>query len=192
MFHRRFLALVLSVMMCVSVCTTVFAAGDEVATSSGSGAVSDITITSEVPVFSVTVPTALSAQVDETGVVSVASASSTKIVNDSYGPVYVSNIEAQAQGDWSIMAYDANYDISKAKPNKKEVGFKLNNVTSKNDGTLAGYDAADWAMTGVGNGAENYIEIGYDVKLPIQYTQLNSAVVVKVVFTVAWDTVNTN
>lgn len=185
---RKILGSLLAMVLGISTSFTVFAA-DTTVNNSGGSATSDVSLTLAVPTFSVTVPTQLPVAVSDTGVVTCADSGTAKIVNNGHAPIYVSGIAINAGQDWSLMAYDAAFDIASAAPGTQKIGFKVNNVMTTDNGT-SGYVPAEWALSGNTNADTDELALEYDACLPVQIVATQATVVAaQVVFTVAWDTV---
>ena len=171
--------LVLSILF--SFCVPAFAVN--VNTSGSTGEV-PVELTTEAPVFSVTVPTSLPITVKADG--SHVYATNAKIVNNSKGMVEVTNMEIEGDNGWAIVDY--NTDMAEQAVDTKVVAMKINNCTT------TGADAIDFenaghlnfnVMTGV-DGDNNIIPITYDAKLPTQSTIIDGTSIATVIFTLAW------
>ena len=128
-------------------------------------------------VFSVTVPVTLPLVVDEGGEVHVGAA---EIINASTGDVIVSSVSISTKNGWQIVPYTT--DMAHAKVDAKQLGFKINDLETKNNGGAETFTlSAPWQI------AENG-------RLPISYDAVVSAVsqpvteqdVLSIVFVLEW------
>lgn len=177
MTKRKFLSSALLLIMILSlVGGGVYADSQNVVTAPGTG-VSDITLTVEATAFSVTVPMTLPVAMDSNG--EVTTATTAKIINNSYGQVIVTNAEITGTGGWSIVAFDSNFE---ARPvGSKALGFKINE-----DETIAGeLDFVQSHWTAIDGNST--LLITYDAKLPAQKTAIGTASkIADIVFTIGW------
>ena len=171
--------LVLSILF--SFCVPAFAVN--VNTSGSTGEV-PVELTTEAPIFSVTVPTSLPITVKADG--SHVYATNAKIINNSKGMVEVTNMEIEGDNGWVIADY--NTDMAEEAVDTQIVAMKINNCVT------TGPDAIDFDNTGYVNfnvmtgvdGNNNIIPITYDAKLPTQSTIINGTSIATVIFTLAW------
>ena len=134
--------------------------------------------------FSVTVPTVLPFAVANDGTVSVAS--DAKIVNGSNGPVKVTNVTATGANGWAIVANGTNFKTIPM--NTKSFALSLNGdnfpAAATNTASALTLTPASWGQIAGSNGE---LALTYSGDFAAQTTNLNSAKVADVVFTVAWD-----
>lgn len=177
---KIFTGLLVLSLLC-SLCVPAFAT--EVSTSGGTGEV-PVNLTTEAPVFSVTVPTSLPITVKADG--SHVYATNAKIVNNSKGMVEVTNMEIEGDNGWAIVDYAT--DMAEQAVDTKVVAMKINNCETTGDDAIA-FDNTGYVnfnvMTGV-DGDNNIIPIVYDAKLPTQSTVIDGTSIANVVFTLAW------
>ena len=189
---KKVLPLVLAASMAVS-SIPVFA--DTTLSSSGATGSVPVTVSSEAPTFSVTVPTSLPIGIDEDGGVTTAT-DAPKIVNNSVGPVRVSNLTIQHSGDWATVDYAANKDnLASDKVGTKHVAVTAGAKSNADDKDTkwertTGEDAISFTQSNwdaiAGGGGE--FEIGYDAYIPLQDKALNNVEVAQLIFTISWDT----
>ena len=136
-----------------------------------------IVLDAEPMVLDVTVPSSLSLDVDERGVVTTAD--NAKIVNNSKAAVVVSDVSINGKNDWSIVDYTT--DFSSVSIGTKEVGFKLNDIETSSDGSFV------WSsqkLNGEKDGVKSELLLTYDAKLPAQKEAISGLSVLEVVFNV--------
>lgn len=128
-------------------------------------------------VFSVTVPVTLPLVVDESGEVHTGAA---EIINASTGAVVVSSVSISTKNGWQLVPYTT--DMSHAKVDAKQLGFKINDSVTTKTGDAETFDLnTPW-------------QIAESAKLPIDYDAVVSAVsqpvteqdVLSVVFVLEW------
>lgn len=135
-----------------------------------------VTLDTEVPTFSVTVPTSLPVWVDAEG--QVTTATDAKIINNSIGPIIISNIEITPLNGWELSPY--NSDHSKSKVNSHKIGFKLNGDITTTSGLE--FNQSNWNSIS----AKGEHPLTYDATLPPQSRAIVEEVA-QVVFTIGWD-----
>ncbi|WP_294852425.1 leucine-rich repeat domain-containing protein [uncultured Oscillibacter sp.] len=169
---RRILSLLLCVAM--TACLGVNALAAEEIAASGEAGVSQSILSQTQTTFSVTLPTALPVNVDADGIVTTAT--NTKIVNNSYGPVEVSGIRVESQNGWSLV--DFNTDFTKSKVNVKQYGLRLqgNDVPTGSSASTANFPV-------IAGGGE--FSLTYDANIAAQSDAV-SETIANVVFTVGW------
>lgn len=135
-----------------------------------------VTLDTEAPMFSVTVPTSLPIWVDTSS--QVTTATDAKIINNGVGPILISNVEITPVNGWSLSEYDT--DHSKSKVNSKKIGFSLNgDITTSSH---LEFDQSNWpSITSKGERL-----LTYDATLPPQSESIVEEVA-QVVFTIGWD-----
>lgn len=181
MRNSKILTSLLVLSLLCSFCIPAFAT--EVSTSGGSGEV-PVNLTTEAPVFSVTVPTSLPITVKADG--SHVYATNAKIINNSKGMVEVTDMTISGANSWEIVDYDT--DMAAQAVDTKVVAMKINNCETTGEDAIA-FDNTGYAnfnvMTGV-DGDNNTISIVYDAKLPTQSSVIDGTSIANVVFTLAW------
>jgi surface protein len=106
-------------------------------------------------------------------------ADNARIINDSYGPVEVINVQVNPKNSWGIVSYGK--DFGKAKVGLKEFGLKLNSEEVNDNGKIS-LSNANWpVITGNSN-----LKIDYNANIAIQKTALNKVNIADVVFTLNW------
>lgn len=177
----KILTSILVLSLLFSLCVPAFAV--DVNTSGSTGEV-PVELTTEAPIFSVTVPTSLPITVKADG--SHVYATNAKIINNSKGMVEVTNMEIEGTNGWVIVDYDT--DMAAEAVDTKVVAMKINNCETTGADAIA-FDNTGYAnfnvMTGV-DGTDNTIPITYDAKLPTQSTIINGTSIATVIFTLAW------
>lgn len=130
--------------------------------------------------FKVTVPTVLPIDVDEDNNVTVAT--DAEIINYCQGRVRVTDAFVEGMNDWSLV--DFNTDFKKIPVDTKQYGMIINGAKVAANGTfaLSGFDVIEGGAT---------YPVTYNGNVAIQSSPWNHYQIGKVVFTVAWDTVNT-
>lgn len=168
---KRLLSIVIAFSLFFSILTPVYA----IDTSGGSGS-SEAVINQEFTTFSVSLPTSLPISVDSNG--AVATATSAEIVNNSFGPVEVKDIQVNPQNGWSIQSWDT--DFSKKKVGLSEFSLQINDTSVGTDGSLS-----------LGNFDTIYggdkLSLSYDGKVATQKNSISNLDIAEVVFTVGWD-----
>lgn len=138
-----------------------------------------VILNAEPMVLDVTVPSSLTIDVDERGVVTTAD--NAKIVNNSKGAVVVSDVSLNAKNSWGIVDYGT--DFASVPVGSKSIAFKINDIESATDGSFV------WTsqkLNGEKEGVKSELPITYDAKLPAQKEAISDLNVLDVVFTVGW------
>lgn len=173
---RKVLSIILSICMLASICVmSVNAAGIE---QSGGSDTTKVELTVESATFKVTVPTVLPYTVDADGNVSVAD--NAKIVNESNGPVKVTDVTAKTLDSWKLV--ENGTDFRSVKVNSPEFTMTLNN-----DNFPAGTTSVlplGSAWTPINGGAD--MSLTYSGDFAEQADAITNANIANVIFTVAW------
>jgi hypothetical protein len=148
----------------------------------GDGGPVPVTLTTEAPVFSVTVPTELPIDVAADGTHTYAT--NVVITNLSKGPVKVSNLEISGQNGWEIVAWDT--DMAEQEVDTKAVAMNINGAKTTGTDAINFSEGVFQVMTGV-DGDDNQAEITYSAKLPTQSSVLTDIEIAEVIFTVTWN-----
>lgn len=171
---------ILALMMTAAMPMAAFAGNID--TSGGTGSAT-VNLDVEAPTFSVTVPTALPINVSADG--DVTTSSDVKIVNNSHGPVIVTNVALTGKNDWTVV--EAGKDMSGVKVNAKEFGMTINGDKTNAEGNLV-FSQDNWAAIGAKDDAGNTDELAitYDAVVAPQADTVNTDIA-EVVFTIGWD-----
>lgn len=138
-----------------------------------------IVLNVEPMVLDVTVPSTLTINVDNRGVVTTATTG--KVVNNSRGAILVKNVGIVPKDGWSLVNFDT--DFSSESVGVKKIGFKLNDKATQSDGSFTWTEAK---INGVKDGTASELPLTYDAKVPAQANALSGLNVLDVVFTVGW------
>lgn len=161
-------------------------------TTDGGNSSVPVELTAEAATFSVTVPTALPIEVDADGTVNVAD--DVAIVNNSPGAVKVTNMTITGAGNWAIVDWDSA-DMSTEKVGSTKIAMVINNdktIADSGDGKLITFTEDNFPkMAGKNDGDTDELPITYDAKVPAQATELSDLTIANVVFTIGWDTGDT-
>jgi hypothetical protein len=169
---NRIISTVLSALMLSSLLASSFAATST--TVDGSSDV-PVTLQTEAPTFSVTVPTSLPLSMKADG--SVVTATDCKITNSSSGPVKVTNVDISGTNGWSKLEY--NTEFKNIQVDSTSFAMTMNEVES---------DIADTFSTINTNSDEVFT---YAAKVAPQSTAISTdTTIATVVFTIGWDTVS--
>lgn len=149
----------------------------EIIQPSGTGDV-PVELTSESPIFSVTVPTVLPVTVRGNGEVIVAS--DVSITNNSFAPVEIRKVTIQAKSPWSLVDFTKSF--TSAKVGLQEFGFKVQGAeasASNGDCAVDGFDIIN------GKTSE---PMTYDANVAVQSTALDGEQIASVIFQIDWAT----
>lgn len=144
-----------------------------------------VDLTVEAPIFSVTVPIALPITIAEDG--EIITSDSAAIINNSAGPVVISDIQIKGINGWETVNY-GSIDMATAKVNSKNVSLQLI-FGDKDTGTIVnttGEDTNDFAGF-IRLAKAETLPLLYDAEVPAQTTAYESAQIAEVIFTVGWD-----
>ena len=130
-FSKMLTSLLVMCLLC-SMCVSVFAA--VVSTDGSTGSV-PVTLTTEVPTFSVTVPTALPITVKADG--THVYATNVEIVNNSKGMVHVVDMDIEGANSWVTVDYDSA-DMASEPVDSQVVALNVNGdkTTGENTNTF--------------------------------------------------------
>ena len=126
---KKLLALILSIVTCITLVISSSATEIDVNNSSNN---LPVTLNAEASSFSVTLPTSLPINVSSDGEGTVSDAC--RIINNSSGPIEIKSVALNTKNDWKLVEYD-NDLVSEATGSKK-FGFKLNEVEFGTDGAV--------------------------------------------------------
>ena len=169
----KILSLVMALVMCAVMSVPSFA---DNSTDSPGNINSEVMLTTDGTAFSVTVPTQLPINIALDG--TVTTATNVAIVNDSSGPVIVTNVSVNVKNGWTIAEWGK--DFSATQIGTKEFTMQLNGANVSTDGSVA--------LTGFPSIASgDSLPLTYDADLATQVNAINEGIA-DVVFTVGWDT----
>lgn len=173
----------LSCCLLLSSAISAFAEGNTISGAKDTGSV-DLMLSVENATFSVTVPMYLPVTVDSQG--NVTTASDAEIVNNSSGPVQVTNVSITPFSNWVVVDYNTNMKAEKV--NAKKVGLKLNETSkTQADGSL-NFDSTGFRVMNsrAFTDGSNKISLNYNVIIPAQEKAISNTSVANLTFTVAW------
>jgi len=167
------------------------ALADESQAVAGSGqtATVPVTIEAEAAHFSVTVPTSLPAAFDDNGdVITVPQ----EIVNNSTGPVKITNLEIVHEGEWTTVDFD-HADLSRDKVGTKNVAVRTGMTNHAGDKEnkwekTIGQDEITFQQSNwdsISGGSS--LSVSYDAYIPLQAESMNNVTVASLIFTIGWD-----
>lgn len=167
---KKYLSLTLALLMVLSA-TTVFAETKTV----------PVTLTVEEPTFSVALPLSLPITIEGNG--DITTAINAQIINNSAGPVAITNIQTQGINGWTTLEY-GTLDMTTAKVDSKQATLQLEikDKTIKTTGTDIN-DFSGFIRLAKGETAP----LTYNAEVPAQKTAKTDAQIVEVLFTVGWD-----
>ena len=171
---KQFSKAALVIVLCLMAAFSSFA--DPVITSAGSSAASTVVLTVAAASFSVTLPTSLPVNVAADGTVSVATVNP-KIVNNSAGPVRVTDVTFTGKNGWSVTDYTA--DLSTSTVGSKQIALSINGkkAVSERSAIVSSFSTI--------NGMDEQ-EFVYAANIPAQSAAITAAEVASVTFTVGW------
>lgn len=206
------LSLILAIAMCMSL--AISASAIEVTTNGGSGTTPvSLTTTNDglgadtdgdgIPddpgvvtptKMSVVVPTALPMAMSDDG--SVVTATTCKIVNNSYGSVRVKTVTITAAKGWNLTAFGPKASLASEKVDSNKLGFALSIgggqqvKTTTNDAMqqLISAPIEGCVMTGIGDPTGNTLAIDYAAIVTPLSSAISNATVANVVFVIEWNT----
>lgn len=200
---KKRISLLLALLLVLAMGTTAFAVPVTGGTTApATPAQSEVKLTGEATLFSVTVPMVLPLEMKTDR--SVVTTPGT-IINNSYGPVEIVKEEITAATGWTLVSYAT--DMKDKDVGSKLLGFCLNgnevddttsgtsfvfydnNKTPANSGNYSGPDSR--VIPGIGDlGEKSDFSINYRAKVPArsEATGDTDLLVAHVVFTFAWDT----
>jgi len=168
---RKIISLVLALCLAFALGCPAFA------TDMGSREV-PVIVSAEAGRFSVSVPTVLPVEVDILGNVYCANSGIARIVNNSSGPVEVTNVSLDSANGWTLVPFETDY--SSVKTSSKQFGFKLQGANVPTTGIC------DTSGFGIIPGNES-IAINYDATVATQSTAITTAeTMAYVIFVVGW------
>lgn len=177
---KKIIASILAVVMVTIIGVSSAYAATDIGTPGGEGD-TKVTLDAEAATFKVTVPTVLPYTVDSNGVVSVAD--NAKIINESNGPVIVTNVTAKTLDSWKLV--EVGTDFQSVKVNSPEFTMTLNgdnfpagttSVLPLGDSWTSINGNSDFALTYTGDFAE-------------QSEVIENENIANVIFTISWYTV---
>lgn len=170
-------AALMSIVMMIALIPAAIAA--DVDPASGMGSV-PVALNQDATTFSVSLPTTLPVAVTADHVVSTAS--DAQLVNNSYGPIQVKQVQVNEQNGWELVSFAT--DFRKVKVDAKQFGMELQGVAVETTGE------ADASAFQVVNGYKA-VPLTYDAVVAAQSSDI-SETVANVVFTIGWDGTETN
>lgn len=147
---------------------------------------SKLNLNVEAAKYDVDVPTTLTANITQNGVVTTAT--NLRIKNSSHGPVKVSSVGINGIDGWQIV--DFNTDMTKEKANAKKISFKLNNSEATSGTGLIPVNATNFPrMEGIfnDNNTNNILALSYSLNIPTQVQGLDNEDIAKITFVIDWD-----
>lgn len=148
-------------------------------------ATTPVSLDAEAATLNVTVPTALPIAVSSTG--EITCADTAKVINNSYGPVKLTEIRITAVNGWQIVAFDT--DMSKEAVGAKKIGLKLNGDSTQADGSFIAKPFNLFGLAGATDTVKPEHLIIYDAVLPAQAEAITGSTIANVVFVIDWDKV---
>ncbi len=133
-------------------------------------------VNQEATMFNVTVPTSLPISVDSKGIVT--KASNVKIINNSFGPVVISDIRLDSNIEWYIDDYNKKFISEKV--GEKKFGISINNCNSSNGSINITSLVNDYILKN-----ETY-DIIYDVSINTQKSSIINETIANLVIIVDW------
>lgn len=196
---KKRISLVLVLMIVLAMGTSVFATATPGGTDDPARpAQSQVELTGEATLFSVTVPMVLPLEMKADR--SVVTTPGT-IINNSYGPVEIVKEEINAANGWTLVSYGT--DMKDKNVGSNLLGFCLNGneITATTDGNNFVFyhkgivpdsgnysDPASRVIPGIVDlGEKSSFHINYRAKVPARSETITDTVVAHVVFTFAWD-----
>ncbi len=173
----------LALLLCMSMALgqTAFAAG--VNTSGGDGTV-PVELTAEATTFKVRVPTILPVDVDADGVVTVAD--DARLVNESAGPVRVSNVAVTNENGWELQDWDS-FVPEKAKVDAKQYAMVIRDDKSDGSDNGLAFDPNHWPVMTAAGTSGAAVDVIYDSKVAPQSSILTDMTMGLAVFTLGWE-----
>ena len=171
---RRVGSFLLSAVLAMSIASPALA---DTVTTAGANSSIPVQVSSTAPNFSVVLPTALPIAVAADGTVTCAQSGVAKIINNSGGPVDVTDVSMEATNGWTLVAF--NTDYSAVPVGSKQFGFQLQgeNVPTTGECDASAFDTID-------GGDE--LAITYDATVAVQDTAIESTIA-NITFVVGWN-----
>lgn len=141
--------------------------------SYGAESSSPTVLSQEATLLDVTVPISMPISVDNIGNITVAN--NLEVINNSYGPIQISDVNVTPKGGWALSDFDKDYSSSVV--GSKEFGFKVDGVESDSNGNIA--------ISKVING-EDKLPISYDSTVAPQKESIVNSNIADVVLTIDW------
>ena len=170
---RRAGSFLLSAVLAMSIASPALA---DTVTTAGANSSVPVQVSSTAPNFSVVLPTALPIAVAADGTVTCAQSGVAKIVNNSSGPIDITNVSMVAANGWALVAF--NTDYSAVPVGTKQFGFKLQgeNVPTTGECAASAFETID-------GGDE--LGITYDATVAVQSTAVENTIA-NITFVVGW------
>ena len=174
--RTKFFSLFLVLAMLLSATTVMAAEGEQTV---------PVDLTVEEPIFSVTVPMALPITITEQG--EILTSDTAAVINDSAGPVVITDIQTKGINGWETVAY-GSIDMASAKVNTKTVSLQLTFGDELTGTTVSttGEDTNDFAGF-IRLAKAETLPLLYDAEVPAQTTAYESAQIAEVIFIIGWD-----
>lgn len=130
-----------------------------------------VTLNQEATILDVVVPLSFPVNVDNKGVVTVAD--NVEVVNNSIGPIKISDISIQSKDDWALSDFDKDYSAERV--GLKEFSFKIEGQEISDSITL----------NKVVNGLDK-CSIDYDSRVAPQKDSISDSNIADIVLTINW------
>lgn len=130
-----------------------------------------VTLNQEATILDVVVPLSLPVSVDRDGVVTVAN--NVEVVNNSNGPIKISDVSIQSKDGWTLSDFDKDYSAERV--GLKEYSFKIEGQEIRDSITL------DRVVNGL-----DKCSISYDSNISPQKESIVGSNIADVVFTIDW------
>lgn len=130
-----------------------------------------VTLTQEATILDVVVPLSFPVSVDSEGVVTVAD--NVEVVNNSNGPIKISDVSIQSKDGWTLSDFDKDYSTERV--GSKECSFKIEGQEIRDSITL------DRVVNGL-----DKCSISYDSNISPQKESIVGSNIADVVFTIDW------
>lgn len=130
-----------------------------------------VTLNQEATILDVVVPLSFPVNVDNKGVVTVAD--NVEVVNNSIGPIKISDISIQSKDDWALSDFDKDYSAERV--GLKEFSFKIEGQEISDSITL----------NKVVNGLDK-CSIDYDSRVAPQKDSISDSNIADIVLTIDW------
>ena len=169
---KRILSIFLLLSMIITLSVYVGAEGIDIEYDGASGKI-PLDLTIHPMTFSVTVPSNLPVEVESDGTVIVST--DNKIINNSNGPVEVTDISISVASDWYLTNFDT--DFTKMNVDTRQLGMTFNGLDVRDNKDLA---------SSIGTiGPNSSKSFTYDVRLATQSVNM-STTIASVIITIGW------
>lgn len=168
------------------------ASAADISTAGGTGN-TPVELTAAATTFSVIVPTSIAINVNADGTVTCPSADAVKIVNNSAGPVKVTQIDMN-NGTWSLVSYNGGdrTTMAAAGVDSKKLGFQMTAntdvVATATDGNQTLTHTVDkWIIGGKDSGANELTIATAAIATAVSTAITEAESAATIVFTLAWN-----